>query len=79
MKNLPSNRPEVNPTLVTAHRGPSTTVDGTLAIFSFEGAEGLHRSIIVYEQGAAFPAKNLLNKRSWLFREASRVAREVVR
>lgn len=53
----------------------SRNPEGTRAVFAFEVAEGLHQAIIEYEQGAALPAKRLLNRRSWLFREASRIVR----
>lgn len=54
----------------------SRNPDGTRAVFGFEVSEGLQQAIIEYEQGAALPAKRLLNRRSWLFREASRIVRE---
>lgn len=50
---------------------------GTRAIFSFQESDNLLRAVIDYEQSAPLPAKRLLNARSWLFREASRVVREV--
>jgi hypothetical protein len=53
----------------------SRNPDGTRAVFTFEVTEGLHQAVLAYEQGAALPAKRLLNRRSWLFREASRIAR----
>jgi len=49
------------------------------ALFTFYGGRDLHNSVLQYEQGAPIPAKRLLNRRSWLFREASRAAREGVR
>lgn len=57
----------------------SRNTEGTRAVFAFEVSGGLQQAIIAYEQGAALPAKRLLNRRSWLFREASRAAREVLR
>lgn len=45
------------------------------AIFEFAETSSLHRAILDYERGASLPAKRLLNARSWLFREASRVMR----
>jgi hypothetical protein len=53
----------------------STT--GKRAIFEFAESAELHQAVVNYERGAATPAKKLLNARSWLFREASRVCREV--
>ena len=47
------------------------------AIFEFAEDSKLHEAIVSYERGAALPAKKLLNHRSWLFREASRVCWEV--
>ncbi|GFE57741.1 hypothetical protein [Geobacter sp. AOG1] len=46
------------------------------AVFSFADSDALRDAIIAYERGASLPAKRLLNCRSWLFREASRVVRE---
>lgn len=50
---------------------------GKRAVFEFPESNELHEAIVAYERGAALPAKRLLNARSWLFREASRVCREV--
>ena len=49
------------------------------ATFRFGDDAGLRDAIVAYESGASLPAKRLLNSRSYLFREASRVAREGVR
>jgi hypothetical protein len=61
--------------LVTA--GHEATIyrnlEGKRAVFSFPENDQLHEAIIAYERGASLPAKKLLNTRSWLFREASRV------
>ena len=46
------------------------------AIFEFKEDNVLHEAIIAYERGAVLPAKRLLNARSFLFREASRIVRE---
>ena len=54
------------------YRNPGST----RAVFEFTETDDLHQSIISYERGAALPAKKLLNCRSWLFREASRICRE---
>lgn len=48
---------------------------GRRAIFAFVEDSNLHGAIVDYERGAVLPAKRLLNSRSWLFREASRVVR----
>ncbi len=48
----------------------------TRAVFTFEVSGGLFDAVLQYEQGGELPAKKLLNRRSWLFREASRVVRE---
>ena len=50
---------------------------GRRAVFKFPESEELREAIVAYERGASLPAKRLLNARSWLFREASRVCREV--
>jgi hypothetical protein len=50
---------------------------GKRAVFGFAESEELYQAIVNYARGAALPAKRLLNSRSWLFREASRVCREV--
>lgn len=50
---------------------------GNRAVFEFSETEELQRAVVNYERGASLPAKRLLNVRSWLFREASRVCREV--
>jgi len=50
---------------------------GKRAIFEFINSQELIQAIIAYERGAALPAKRLLNTRSWLFREAGRVVRDV--
>jgi hypothetical protein len=50
---------------------------GRRAVFMFLESDELHQAIVNYERGAVLPAKKLLNVRSWLFREASRVCREV--
>ena len=50
---------------------------GKRAVFEFAELDELHQAIVNYERGASLPAKKLLNVRSWLFREASQVCREV--
>jgi len=60
-----------------ATAGHKTTVyrsTGKRAVFEFIESEELNHAIVYYERGASLPAKKLLNVRSWLFREASRVA-----
>jgi hypothetical protein len=52
---------------------------GNRAVFEFLETEELQQAIVAYERGASLPAKRLLNARSWLFREASRVCREGVK
>jgi len=61
--------------LATAGHEPTITcpTGSTRALFVFEATDNLHTAIIAYEQGGELPAKRLLNSRSWLFREASRV------
>lgn len=86
---MPSPRAEIFTTesidlaayLAAAGHDPSISrnPDGTRAVFTFPVSEGLHHAVLAYEQGAALPAKRLLNRRSWLFREASRVVREARR
>lgn len=49
---------------------------GRRAMFEFSDTDELREAIIAYERGATLPAKKLLNTRSYLFREASRVVRE---
>jgi hypothetical protein len=49
---------------------------GNRALFQFEQNEYLRADIVSYEGGAPLPAKRLLNIRSWLYREASRIVRE---
>lgn len=56
----------------TIYRDPT----GKRAIFEFAENDQLHEAIVAYERGASLPAKRLLNTRSWLWREASRVVRE---
>ena len=57
---------------VTIYRYP----EGRRAIFSFPEDADLLAAIVAYERGAVLPAKRLLNARSYLFREASRVVKE---
>ena len=52
--------------------------EGRRALFYFHEDDDLHAAIVAYESGASLPAKRLLNSRSYLFREASRVVREGV-
>jgi len=54
-------------------RNPS----GNRAVFVFVETPELRSDVLDYERGATLPGKRLLNVRSWLFREASRVCREV--
>lgn len=49
---------------------------GRRALFEFSDTEELRNAIVSYQQNALQPAKKLLNVRSYLFREASRVVRE---
>lgn len=67
--------------LATAGYDPSISrnPEGTRAVFAFPVSKGLHDAVLAYEQGGLLPAKRLLNRRSWLFREASRLMREVRR
>ena len=46
------------------------------ALFTFDGSRELTAAVLQYEQGGELPAKRLLNRRSWLFREAGRAVRE---
>lgn len=46
------------------------------ASFEFPETDELRDAIISYERGAVLPAKQLLNTRSFLFREVKRVTRE---
>jgi hypothetical protein len=64
--------------LATAGHEPKIyrNVTGKRAVFSFKEDAKLHEAIVAYERGASLPAKRLLNSRSWLFREASRVVKE---
>lgn len=64
--------------LATAGHEPHITCPpgSARALFVFEASEGLYAAIIAYEQGGELPAKRLLNRRSWLYREASRVVRD---
>jgi hypothetical protein len=64
--------------LATAGFNPSIyrNLGSNRATFEFEETPNLHRAVIEYERGASLPAKRLLNARSRLFREASRVVRE---
>ncbi|GLI37754.1 hypothetical protein GHYDROH2_12550 [Geobacter hydrogenophilus] len=48
---------------------------GRRVLFEFSDTEELRNAIISYELNAILPAKRLLNSRSYLFREASRVVR----
>jgi hypothetical protein len=50
----------------------------TRALFVFEASDNLHSSIVEYEQGGELPSKRLLNRRSWLFRQASAAVRKEV-
>lgn len=63
--------------LVTAGHEVSIYRDATgrRAVFSFPEDGNLHQAIVAYERGASLPAKRLLNVRSWLFREASRIVK----
>jgi len=63
--------------LATAGYEPSITCPPgyTRAVFTFDASGDLHDAVLQYEQGGELPAKRLLNRRSWLFREASRVVR----
>ena len=65
--------------LMTAGHDPAVyrNPDSPRAVFVFDEDGKLHEAIVAYERGAALPAKKLLNARSYLFREASRVCREV--
>jgi hypothetical protein len=53
------------------------SLSGNRAVFEFAESNEIHQAIVNYERGASLPAKRLLNARSLLFREASRVCREV--
>jgi hypothetical protein len=65
--------------LATAGHEPTVyrNTTGKRAVFEFAESEELHQAVVNYERGAATPAKKLMNARSWLFREASGVWREV--
>lgn len=64
--------------LVTAGHEPTIyrNTEGKRAVFSFHEDCNIYEDIVAYERGAALSAKRLLNSRSYLFREASRVVRE---
>jgi hypothetical protein len=53
----------------------SRNAEGKRAVFSFLEDAGLTAAIMAYERGGALPAKRLLNARSYLFREASRIVK----
>ena len=65
--------------LVTAGNEPTihSNLTGKRAVFMFAESDELYRAVVNYERGDSLPAKRLLNSRSWLFREASRVCRGV--
>ena len=66
--------------LTAAHEATiNLNPEGRRALFSFQEDADLHAAIVAYERGGSIPAKRLLNSRSYLFREASRVVREGVR
>lgn len=67
--------------LVTTGNQPSIlhNTSSNRAVFSFPETTDLLHKIVEYERGAVLPAKRLLNTRSYLFREASRVVREGTR
>jgi len=45
------------------------------AIFEFQETEDLRTAIVAYEGGASLPARRLLNMRSRLYRDASRIVK----
>lgn len=45
------------------------------AIFEFQETEELKTAIVAYEGGASLPARKLLNMRSRLYRDASRIVK----
>lgn len=46
------------------------------ALFTFDGSRELTAAVLQYEQGGQLPAKRLLNRRSWLFREAGQAVQK---